>query len=67
LAPLRRPRFKLDGRLIGWEANDEIPRKRMLLVKWSVSEQWNQDSAPFSRTFGRHAAKVYPGRGLTFL
>src|SRR5579859_193465 len=39
------PRFILDGnkeQLIGWEANDEIPRKRMLLVKRSVSEQGNR-------------------------
>jgi hypothetical protein len=27
---------------MAWEANNEIPRKQMLLVKRSVSEQGNQ-------------------------
>jgi len=35
--------------LIGWEANDRIPRKRTLLVKRSVSEQWNQPPSEPSR------------------
>jgi hypothetical protein len=33
------------SQLICWEANDEILRKRMLLVKRSVSEQGNQAPA----------------------
>jgi hypothetical protein len=60
LAPPSSPRFMLDEnkeQLIGWEANNEIPWKRMLLVKSSVSEQGNQRVRPLpSEPYGRLAS-----------